>query len=484
MREIMHSVGIDVGTTTTQVLFSRLVLENTASSVSVPQVRIVERKVFYASPVHFTPLLDGETIDAQTLRRLVEAEYAAAGIQPGDIAAGAVIITGETARKKNAESVLHSLAGLAGEFVVTSAGSDLESLLAGCGAGTADVSRSVPGILANLDIGGGTTNIALFRDGEILDTSCLDIGGRHVCLDPRTMVISSITPQYRKLIAALGLPLHEKEAAHVDDLRKLTARCAELMAEMLRLLPRSHELEALITNKDFREPPVLAGITLSGGVAAALLAAEARPPLGNEELFAYGDIGILQGMSLRDSALCRSLPVHAAKETIRATVVGVGVHMMELSGSTVFYSHAEALPLKNIPVVKLSLEEERAGGATLAEALRVKNSWFAEDGRPRCTGIALCGRSNPSFEEVWTLADALVEGAQEQIKATNTLVVLVQNDMAKALGTALYAKLGAKTDIYCLDAVQVQSGDYIDIGKPVAGGRVLPVMAKTLLFGR
>ena len=262
MREIMHSVGIDVGTTTTQVLFSRLVLENTASSVSVPQVRIVERKVFYASPVHFTPLLDGETIDAQTLRRLVEAEYAAAGIQPGDIAAGAVIITGETARKKNAESVLHSLAGLAGEFVVTSAGSDLESLLAGCGAGTADVSRSVPGILANLDIGGGTTNIALFRDGEILDTSCLDIGGRHVCLDPRTMVISSITPQYRKLIAALGLPLHEKEAAHVDDLRKLTARCADLMAEMLRLLPRSRELETLITNKDFREPPAVAGITL------------------------------------------------------------------------------------------------------------------------------------------------------------------------------------------------------------------------------
>ncbi len=488
MQEIMHSVGIDVGTTTTQVLFSRLVVENTASAVSVPKVNIVSREVIYKSPITFTPLIDRETIDAEQLRVVIEQEYARAGVAPVDIAAGAVIITGETARKRNAASVLHTLAGLAGEFVVTTAGSDLESLLAGRGAGTEQLSREQAGVFVNLDIGGGTTNYVMFRNGAPLDTTCLDIGGRHVRIDPQTLRILSISDQYKRLIASLHLPLAEGQIATLHDLRRLTDRCAELMAEMLRIVPPTPQMQALITNKDFRQTQPLAGVTFSGGVAESMRELTEKGitsntlPATQAELFIHGDLGILLALSLNESPLFKRVPLIAARETIRATVVGVGVHIMELSGSTIFYSSAEPLPIKNIPVLKLAPEDEE--NPNLPSLLREKISWFQHDNKNITVAICLTGVHNPSYERVVSLAESLAKGCAEMAQQTGILVVIVENDLAKALGNALYNELNQQTALICLDSVTVENGDYIDLGKPVGGGRVLPVVVKSLLFGQ
>lgn len=483
MQEIVYSVGIDVGTTTSQVIFSRIVLENTASVVSVPRVSIVDREVVYKSPIALTPLLDRETIDAESLREIVENEYRAAGMTPADLATGAVIITGETARKRNAEAVLHSLAGLAGEFVVTTAGSDLESLLAGRGAGAEQLSREKPGVFASLDIGGGTTNFALFSNGTAIDTSCLDIGGRHVLVDPATLVVTAISTQYKRLIASMGLRIRENETASVPELKKLTDRCAELLAELLRLLPVSNDVGPLITNKDFRGDVAITGAILSGGVAAAMLEVQDAPPQTNEELFAYGDIGILQALSLFDSALSRKTTLFPARETIRATVVGIGVELVGLSGSTIFYSSPERLPIKNIPVIKLSADEESTSGP-LQDAIRTKIAWFTPEETAGMVAICLSGPANPSYTQVAALARAISEGAEEMVKRSGVLVVLVENDLAKSLGNALYSEFGGKPDIFSLDAIRAENGDYIDLGKPLVGGRVLPVAVKSLLFGK
>lgn len=484
MQEVMHTVGIDVGTTTTQVIFSRLTLENTASVVSVPRVSIVDREVAYKSPIMFTPLLDKETIDADALRVVIEREYRTAGMRPEDISAGAVIITGETARKKNAEAVLHSLAGLAGEFVVTTAGSDLESLLAGRGAGTEQLSREKDGVFANLDIGGGTTNLVLFRNGAALDTSCLDIGGRHVLVDAASMTVTSVSEQYQRLIASMGLHIRPGAPANITELRKLTDRCAAMMGESLRILPMSREIQSLITNKDFRVPVSVTGVTFSGGVAAALLELEKRPPANEKELFAYGDIGVLQAISLRESELYRNVPLYPSRETIRATVVGIGVQLVELSGSTIFYTRENRLPIKNIPVLRITPEEEASGAEALAAAIRQKIAWFNHEDNSGLVGVCLAGPRNPSYAQVTALAKAIAEGSREMAQKARMLAVLVENDLAKSLGNALHAEMGNALDIFCLDAINVENGDYIDIGKPLAGGRVLPVAVKSLLFGK
>ena len=129
------SVGIDIGTSTTQLIFSRLTIENRASSYTVPRIDIVDKEVVYRSKIYFTPLRSATEIDAEAVKQIVREEYQAAGMTPEMLRTGAVIITGETARKENANEVLEALSDLAGDFVVATAGPDLESVLSARGAG-------------------------------------------------------------------------------------------------------------------------------------------------------------------------------------------------------------------------------------------------------------------------------------------------------------------------------------------------------------
>lgn len=177
MEEQLLSVGIDMGTSTTQLVLSKLHIQNMASSFSVPRLVITDKEVVYRSDICFTPVLEDNRIDMLKIQSFVQEQYEKAGIRKDEIQTGAVIITGETARKENANEVVLSLSGFAGDFVVATAGPDLESIIAAKGAGAHSYSKEHSTCIANIDIGGGTSNLALFADGELLDTGCLDIGG-------------------------------------------------------------------------------------------------------------------------------------------------------------------------------------------------------------------------------------------------------------------------------------------------------------------
>ena len=197
--ETLLSVGIDLGTTTTQLVFSRLTVRNEGSAFSVPNYTVAAREVLRRSAVHFTPLRSERELDAEAIARIVDAEYAAAGIDRRAVQTGAVIITGETARRENARAVLEALSGYAGDFVVATAGPALESALAGRGAGAADYSQAHACTVVNLDIGGGTTNIARFTNGALTDTACLNVGGRLVKLEPDGRV-TYVSPVLRPFV--------------------------------------------------------------------------------------------------------------------------------------------------------------------------------------------------------------------------------------------------------------------------------------------
>ena len=132
MRQEIKSIGIDIGTSTTQLVFSRIVVENVAGSYNVPRVSIVDKEVIYRSKIYFTPLRSATEIDAEAVKKIVKDEYESAGMTPADLSTGAVIITGETARKQNANEVLEALSDFAGDFVVATAGPDLESVSQRC----------------------------------------------------------------------------------------------------------------------------------------------------------------------------------------------------------------------------------------------------------------------------------------------------------------------------------------------------------------
>ncbi|MFD3260367.1 ethanolamine ammonia-lyase reactivating factor EutA [Paenibacillus lentus] len=475
MSEQLLSVGIDMGTSTTQLVLSKLHIQNLASSFSVPRLVITDKEVVYRSDICFTPVLADNRIDVKQIQEFVQEQYSKAGIHKEEIQTGAVIITGETARKENANEVLLSLSGFAGDFVVATAGPDLESIIAAKGAGAHTYSKEHSTSIVNIDIGGGTSNLALFSGGELLDTGCLDIGGRLIRVNPETLEITYIAPKIKSLAERRGIQLTLGQRATPTILAPIIGEMVKLLEESVGLRPPDDFYDTILTNKGLKLDRNIPCISFSGGVADCIYQEV------EGDVFQYGDIGILLGRAIADSLLTQRMTVARPAETIRATVVGAGSHTTEISGSTITYTE-ESFPIKNIPILKLAAMDESGNAEVLAQAIAAKLNWFKLNNDLQRVAIALEGKSNPSFLDVQKYAHGLHQGMAELLEREYPLIVIVHHDMAKVLGQTLYALLGYKKDVVCIDSIQVDNGDYIDIGKPIAGGKVLPVVVKTLVF--
>lgn len=471
-KETLLTVGIDLGTSTTQLVLSELTVENFASAFTVPRISISDKKIIYRSDIIFTPLLNQSEIDAEPIKAFVAEQYRQAGIHKQDIQMGAVIITGETARKSNANNVLRALSGYAGDFVVATAGPDLESIIAGKGAGAQTYSETKRKPVVNLDIGGGTTNLAVFKDGEVIDTACFDIGGRLIKLDQQQK-ITYIAPKIQEIINKKGLTLHLGDQATEQNLLPIISELVDVLENSIGLGTQSPFYQLLVTNHPLRKGEELPIVTFSGGVADCLNTTSTN-------LFKYGDIGLLLGKYLRKSLIFSEKEVLESAETIRATVVGAGSHTAEISGSTIAYRE-QILPVKNIPILKLAQEDETLTVTELGQRIQEKLNWHRIEETPQIA-LAIRGMSNPTFADIQRYGQGIVEGLASLVAEQIPIIVMVDEDMAKALGHALSAHLPKDYPFICLDSVKVENGDYVDIGLPVAEGAVLPVIVKTLVF--
>ncbi len=474
LHEVILSVGIDIGTSTTQLIFSRLTLENRSSSYSAPKISIVDKEVIYRSKIYFTPLRSALEIDAEAVKDIVRGEYAAAGMTPAQVQTGAVIITGETARKQNANEVLAVLSDLAGDFVVATAGPDLESVLAARGAGTDTLSEENRTAVANLDIGGGTSNIALYEKGTLCGVCCLDIGGRLIKVENGR--IAYIFPKIQALAARYDIYLSVGDPADPEVLLGVCRLMANQLAQALHLAEPDGMHSDMYTNdgKPLPAAPRVKAVTFSGGVADCVYQSAENDP------FRYGDIGVLLGWAVRECPFLNTVEHYRAQETIRATVVGAGTHATEVSGSTIHYAPGQ-LPVKNVPILKVSPEEE-ASLETLKASIQNQLPLYMPEGRAEAIAIAFLGEKRTGFAQIQALAAAIIEAAKEVIDSGFPLILVVETDIGKVLGNALHVLLNHKKEVICIDGVHTSSGDYIDIGEPVAGGRVLPVVIKTLIF--
>jgi ethanolamine utilization protein EutA len=430
MKETILSVGIDIGTSTTQIVFCEIFIENMASVVSVPRMKIIGKRPIYTSDIYFTPLISAHEIDTGKVRAIVEQEYQSAGVHPDHVGTGAVIITGESARKVNAARVIESLSSFSGEFVVATAGPALEGIIAAKGAHAHIESKDRGAVVANLDIVGGTTNIAVFKNGNIIDTPCLDIGGRLVQFSDDQGTVSYASEKIKVLANSLGIVLEPGVILDTWQIIELASEMASILEQSTGVKQATPMLEIMATDKPLRLDYTIDYVSFSGGVADCM---------GQENIqnvFAYGDLGIFLGKAITASRIPAEMATLKAKETIRATLVGAGSYTTDISGSTVTFTD-DALPVKNIPILKLSRKDEMADISQWGDIIAKKIDRFALKEDHLVPALAFTGPETIGFDGIQELASSIVDGMRSVLSQPEPLIVVVENDLAKALGQAL-----------------------------------------------
>lgn len=469
------SVGLDVGTTTTQIVFSRILLKNVAPAVQVPHFGIADRTVLYQSPIYLTPLADRVRVDLAALETIVSEEYRRAGFSPASVDTGAVIVTGEIAKKENAAEILQALGNYAGEFVVTVAGPRLEAQIAGRGSGAAAYSRENFTRVTNVDIGGGSANAAIFELGNCIASGALNIGGRIIEIEHPSMLIRHIADPARKIIQDQGLPLGVGRRADLGPLRAFCDVMAELTVELIegRDSQLGRELE-------LAPPMKVSGrstkLFLSGGVGRFFYQPIRTVTLDSITIFE--DLGPLFGLALYENSSIRRMETVEPPETIRATVIGASSQTVTLSGSTI-WAEPSLLPIKNIPVVRPQLGSTGSIPDAIKEALTRMEIAPAKDN----AAISIELPKDLDYEQLHNLAEGLSSFARDYLPSERPLILLLGKDYAQSLGQTVKGMIPNRP-LLAIDQIGLEEGDYIDIGNPMMEGRVVPLSVKTLVFNR
>jgi ethanolamine utilization protein EutA len=495
----LTSVGIDVGTTTTQVVLSRLQVASTSPN-SAGKLAITDREVLYRGEIHETPLLDAETIDAAGVAAIVEEELERAGVSRAEIDTGAVIVTGETARRSNAAALVCELALDAGEFVVETAGAHLEAVLAGRGSGAAAYASRENATVANVDVGGGTTNIAIFDGDAVRETRCCRIGGRLVELDDGT--VRAVAETIRPLLDSLGMTVAVGDDLTAEQLDRLGDAMADCLANLLAGPPYPDPLGELAIGELPDERVDLDAVAFTGGVGSLV----SDPSGVTADRGSYGDVGVALAVAIRGHDRLGDWPRLAPSEDIRATVVGAGTATTRLSGRTVGLD-PRVLPLRNVPVLSVppvsaadgathrTGEEEgtprESNGLTVGirDYVRQGIALYGEDAEPDSTErtgeawffFAFEDVGAPTYERIEALAEGIVTAYDDASYAGPILLLLAQN-CGKALAQSIRRVQKCSRPVVVLDELSVQRGTYVDVGEPITDDDTVPVVVKTLVF--
>ncbi|OXS76691.1 ethanolamine ammonia-lyase reactivating factor EutA [Domibacillus enclensis] len=472
-QETIISAGIDIGTSTTKIIISRFSLMNTAGSTHVPRIEIVDKDILYRSPIFRTPLKDTLTIDTAGVEAIIRSEYEAAGVQSADIETGAVIITGETATKQNAREMVHHLSGEAGDFLVATAGPDLEGIIAAKGSGAYAYSVQTGKVTANIDIGGGTANIAVFKREKLLGTCTMHIGGR--LIEFSEGAVQSISAPVRALLHQQGWTLKTGDAAAHPDIENVTSFMAESLARILAKKASPADAPLLLGHEPNWDG-VVEVIMFSGGISECMYAQEA-PAVTD---ISYSDIGIKLADALQENKALTDWAWIEPDETVRATVLGAGTQTTEISGATIQVASGE-LPVKNVPVYKFSFKEGLEEGYSRFEQ-SVKEAIDIYDSFQEGQNFVLYVADLPymGFKDIQRLAQEITSVMELRHDPDQPMILVVQTDHAKVLGQTLHA-MAARQSIICIDQINVDHGDYMDIGRALQS-EVVPVVVKTLTF--
>lgn len=467
----LTSAGIDIGSATSHLMLSKLVLRRRGLALS-SGFEVVRREVSYRSPVLLTPYLSAHTIDSDALGAFIDASYAEAGVVADDIDTGAVIVTGEAARKENARAIGELFARHSGKFVCAVAGPLLEARLAVHGSGSVGLSVEEPARpVLNVDVGGGTTKITLLRGGRTEQTVVVNVGARLIAWSADGHV-TRVEEAGRIAANACGAPYRVGDYLDVHHREAIAAWLADRLFEFLSGRQPALGGRGLREAGIVFEPPDGTALVVSGGVGEYVYGHETAD---------YGDLGKLLGAAIRNriESRPRRYELVPGAQRLRSTVIGASQYTVQVSGNTIFLSDPAVLPLYNLPVVHVRVDDADPSADAVADA--VGAALDRTDGSREVEAMALAfhSRLTLSYPTLSAMARGIADGCRTA--SLSTLVVLLEQDCAGLLGHLLRPAMPTP-NVLCVDQVSVTDLDYVDVGTLVDHADAVPVVAKSLIF--
>jgi len=469
------TVGIDIGSSGTQVIFSRINLRRYGEDLT-SRYYVVSRETLFQSPVALTPYSSDERIDDAGLGAIIDEAYAAAGVKPQDIDTGVVILTGEALRRENAEAIAALLAEQRGDFVTATAGHHMESMLAAYGSGASKLSYDEGKRILNVDIGGGTTKLGIVENGNVTATAALHIGGRLQVVDDIGRIVR-LDPAGKFHARQAGFYWSRGDVLSPAQLDKVAASMADLLVAALTQRPVPHAVEHLYLTDPIAEFGRIDGVMFSGGVGEYVYGREDRD---------FGDMGRRLGRVIRSRIDSGALPwpLLPAGECIRATALGASEYSVQLSGNTSYITKpGELLPRRNLQVLQPSYVcEESIDADKLAKAIRAHFTAFDLIEGEGEVALALRWQGAPSYERILAFAEGIRHGLATTIERRQPLYIMLDGDVAQTLGAILREELLVESEILAIDGLVLRDFDYIDLGRIRMPSFTVPVTIKSLLF--
>lgn len=470
-RKVFNTVGIDIGSATTHFTFSTITLRRRSGALSSRFV-VTDRQIQHCSEILPTPFFQNRLIDRESISLALRTAMSEAGVSPGELATGAVITTGDAARKRNAAVLVDLIAEEAGKFVSAAAGPVLEARLAAHGSGAVARSIQVPdATVLNVDIGGGTTKITWIKGGEIQAVTALNVGARLLTFDAEKRIDKA---EAAAVTVADSLGFAIPLGAQIDptDVAKMVSALGDAVLTVCAGQP-SKVAERLLILPPLPQQTDADIVVFSGGVSEYIY---------NHERRYFGDLGIDLGARIRSrvSEIMPRVIVEAPSYGIRATVVGASQFSVQVSGNTTFIGSQKLLPQRNIPVVPVVIvptcETPATIAATFERALTTTDILS-------CSTLALAIKwpFGPSYEDIERLCAGLKKAISELKLESLPLFIILDVDIAMTVGTHL-AKILGHLRIVCLDGVELEALDYIDVSGEDPIAKVVTVTVKSLVF--
>ena len=470
----LMTVGIDIGSSGTQVIFSRVNLRRMGEDLT-SRYYVVSRETLFQSPVALTPYQSEERIDDAALGAIIDDAYNAAKLRPEQIDTGVVILTGEALRRDNAQGIAAILSEQGGEFVTATAGHHMEAMLAAYGSGAARVSSDENKRILNIDIGGGTTKLGLVENGKVIATAAIHIGGRLQVVENGKIV--RLDPAGKHHARRAGFSWNRDDVIDVADMQKVADVMADALVAALTARPMPHDVEHLYLTDPIAELGHIDGIMFSGGVSEYVYEREKRD---------FGDMGPWLGRAIRERIARSALPwpVLPAGECIRATALGASEYSVQLSGNTSYISAPGVLlPRRNLQVLLPPFAcEETIDPDKLAAAIRTHITAFDIVDTDREIALALRWTGMPAYDRLAAFAEGIKRGLAERIAKKQPLYIMLDGDVAQTLGHILRDELNVQSEILVIDGVVLWDFDYIDLGRIRMPSYTVPVTIKSLVF--